>query len=68
MPVLRAEEAVLLAPGFENDSDSRPVLLTTNSYCGRAWPENTDLLNLTAKVLLDTTSNLKSIQLAFKLV
>jgi len=47
------------------------VLLTTNSYCDRAWPQrpdNTDLLNLTAKVLLDTTSNLKSIQLAFKLV
>jgi len=47
------------------------VLLTTNSYCDRAWParpDNTDLLNLTAKVLLDTASNLKSIQLAFKLV
>jgi len=47
------------------------VLLTTNSYCDRAWParaDTSDLLNLTAKVLLDTTSNLKSIQLAFKLV
>jgi len=47
------------------------VLLTTNSYCDRAWPDRpdtTDLLNLTAKILLDTTSNLKSIQLAFKLV
>eukprot|EP00092_Neocalanus_flemingeri_P029317 GFUD01031829.1.p1 GENE.GFUD01031829.1~~GFUD01031829.1.p1 ORF type:complete len:1567 (-),score=501.95 GFUD01031829.1:381-5081(-) len=46
------------------------VLLTNNSYCDKAWPtraDTTDLLNLTAKVLLDTASNLKSIQLAFKL-
>ena len=47
------------------------VLLTTNSYCDRAWPsarEEQDLLGMTAKILLDTTNNLKSIQLAFQLV
>ena len=46
------------------------VLVTTNSYCDRAWTDplpDTDLLTLTGKVLLDTTSNLKSIQLAFQL-
>ena len=31
-------------------------------------PSDTDLLNLTGKVLWDTVSNLKSIQLAFKFV
>ena len=48
------------------------VLLTTNSYCDRAWPaarESRDqLLAMTAKILLDTNNNLKSIQLAFQLV
>ena len=50
-------------PGLE-------VLVTTNSYCDRAWPQpaaDTELLSLTGKVLLDTTTNLKSIQLAFQL-
>ena len=47
------------------------VLLTTNSYCDRAWPDpsqDQDLLGMTAKILLDTNNNLKSIQLAFQLV
>ena len=47
------------------------VLVTTNSYCDRAWPnkvESDDLLRMTAKILLDTTNNLKSIQLAFQIV
>ena len=47
------------------------VLVTTNSYCDRAWPnkvESDDLLRMTAKILLDTTNNLKSIQLAFQVV
>ena len=49
---------------------SLQVLVTTNSYCDRAWPEplaDSELLSLTGKVLLDSASNLKSIQLAFQL-
>jgi len=56
---------------FNPDIEVLDVLVTTNSYCDRAWPSRTpesDLLNLTGKVLLDTASNLKSIQLAFKFV
>ena len=53
-------------PGIEG----LEVLVTTNSYCDRAWPEplaDSELLSLTGKVLLDSGSNLKSIQLAFLL-
>ena len=49
---------------------SLQVLVTANSYCDRAWPEplaDSELLSLTCKVLLDSASNLKSIQLAFQL-
>ena len=56
---------------FNPDIPGLEVLITTNSYCERAWPEplSTDnhLLSLTGKVLLDTATNLKSIQLAFQL-
>ena len=45
------------------------VLVTTNAYCDKAWlhkPAETELLNLTSKILMDPSTNLKSIQLAFK--
>jgi hypothetical protein len=40
-------------------------------YLYRAWPnkaEDPELLKLTAKILLDSQTNLKSIQLAFNIV
>ena len=46
-------------------------MVTTNSYSDRAWPNRCDpedLLRMTSKILLDTTNNLKSIQLAFQIV
>ena len=46
------------------------VLVTTNNYCDRAWPdklEADDLLRMTSKILLDSTNNLKSIQLGFQI-
>ena len=56
---------------FNPEIDNLQVLVTTNAYCDKAWlhkPPETELLNLTSKILLDPTTNLKSIQLAFNVV
>jgi len=55
---------------FNPDIGNLEVLVTTNAYCDKAWlhkPAETELLNLTSKILLDSRTNLKSIQLAFKI-
>ena len=56
---------------FNPNLSGLSVLVTTNSYCDRAWPhklESDALLRMTAKILLDSVNNLKSIQLAFQIV
>jgi hypothetical protein len=45
--------------------------ISSQLYLYRAWPnkaEDPELLKLTAKILLDSQTNLKSIQLAFNIV